>query len=350
MGGGGAERQLAVLAESLPATGWEPHVAVIRGGPNLSRLLRANVVVHDLGLDSPYDPRVITRIMAIVRRVRPAIIQTWLPMMDIVGGTVAAMTGVPWILSERVSRSQPPFLKGAVRKALAHRAAAIIGNSMTSLDRCRTRWPDVPRYFVPNAVPLDEIDAAPLADARRLPGDASAPVVVAAARLHPTKNHAAFLEGMVLATATANIRAVIYGDGPIRDKLAQMIISRGLTGRVFLEGYVDDLWSRMKTADVFVSLSEFEGRPNSVLEAMACRTPLVVSDIPEHREFLTPDCALLVKHHDARGVAAAIVDSLADGAAARQRAALARDSIETASPRAIAEEHARVYEAVMSRH
>src|SRR5688500_4596538 len=122
MGGGGAERQLALLAGSLAGAGWKPHVALFRGGPNLERLRNSGVVLHDLGIAGPYDPRVFTRVMDIVRRVRPVLIQTWLPMMDIVGGAVSMMTGVPWILSERSTRSQPPHVKGAMRNRLASKA------------------------------------------------------------------------------------------------------------------------------------------------------------------------------------------------------------------------------------
>ena len=42
----------------------------------------------------------------------------------------------------------------------------------------------------------------------------------------------------------------------------------------------------LSASDVFVSSSESEGLPNAVLEAIACDTPVFLSDIPQHKEIL----------------------------------------------------------------
>jgi len=62
----------------------------------------------------------------------------------------------------------------------------------------------------------------------------------------------------------------------------------------------------MKTASVSVSVSHVEGMPNAVIEAMAARCPLVVSEIPQHREILDDASARFVPLDDARATADAI--------------------------------------------
>jgi glycosyltransferase involved in cell wall biosynthesis len=51
-------------------------------------------------------------------------------------------------------------------------------------------------------------------------------------------------------------------------------------------GFVENVEDYLGAADVFVSASLTEGCPNAVMEAMACGLPVVLSDIPPHREIL----------------------------------------------------------------
>ena len=49
-----------------------------------------------------------------------------------------------------------------------------------------------------------------------------------------------------------------------------------------------------QAADAVISVPESDGLPSSVLEAMACGVPVVVSDLPGPREALGPDHLELV--------------------------------------------------------
>src|SRR4029077_5699867 len=97
--------------------------------------------------------------------------------------------------------------------------------------------------------------------------------------------------------------------------------------RIRLLGFVKDLWCWMRRADVFVSVSRFEGTPNVVLEAMAIGCPLVVSDIPEHREILDETTARFCSVDAAGDIAAAVLRTLNTPSEARERADLARKRV-----------------------
>ncbi len=62
--------------------------------------------------------------------------------------------------------------------------------------------------------------------------------------------------------------------------------SLGIASRVDFLGISRDVVPLMKSASVFLTCSQSEGVPWSVVEAMALRIPVVASDIPGHRELI----------------------------------------------------------------
>jgi glycosyltransferase involved in cell wall biosynthesis len=73
----------------------------------------------------------------------------------------------------------------------------------------------------------------------------------------------------------------------------------------------ENLPALYRSARAFAFLSHYEGFGIPPLEAMACGTPVIASDIPTIRESLG-DCALLVKPDDRQAATAAIERILTD--------------------------------------
>ena len=78
-------------------------------------------------------------------------------------------------------------------------------------------------------------------------------------------------------------RLQIYGDGPDKIKLEQLIKRLNLDQHVTLAGHIDQNGIRdaMRKADLFVSSSVSEGLPKVLLEAMACACPVITTDVGE---------------------------------------------------------------------
>ena len=344
LGGGGAEKQLTILAPVLPAYGWAVDVAVLGRGVHFDRLQQSGVRLHEIRSASPYDPMIPLRLSAVMRRVRADIVQTWLPQMDIAAGIAAWIHGFPWIVSERGSRPLPPSIKRSVRNAVTARATAVISNSETALEPWRARLRAPSLFHVPNAVSLPEIEGTAGVDLARYRVTPRSRVILTVGRLVWEKNLGALVEAMSFVTNRVDAVALLCGIGPDRETLMQSIAARDLKERVLLPGFVSDAAGWMKAADVFVSVSHCEGRPNALMEAMACGTPLVVSDIPEHREILDARSAILVDRNDPRAIAEGILRVLADPAAAKARADAAKAVLSAWTPDSIAAEYARIYQ------
>ncbi|MEO7265730.1 MAG: glycosyltransferase family 4 protein [Ferruginibacter sp.] len=74
----------------------------------------------------------------------------------------------------------------------------------------------------------------------------------------------------------------IYGSGPQQNVLEDLIESK--TVKVFLMGEVENVYEILAGYDGYISASELEGFSLSILEAMAAKLPLLLSDIPSFRE------------------------------------------------------------------
>ena len=96
-------------------------------------------------------------------------------------------------------------------------------------------------------------------------------------------------------------RLVYIGEGNLRLSLEREVRKSDLHEQVEMTGLVhrDEVFEHFVRADLFVSASWGEGFPVAVLEAMACSRPVLLSDIPPHREIAEGiDFIPLVEPHD----------------------------------------------------
>jgi len=329
MGGGGAERQLAYLAEPLADRGVSVVAAIVKGGPHLQRFVDGGARVIRADRSRTYDPRIVSTLRRIIRAERPDVVHTWLPQMDVVAGFAALTCAVPWVMSERASaEAYGSGWKDRLREMLARRATAIVANAAVGAELWASRAPRVPAFVIPNAIDFSAIEhAAPVrAEDAGIPHGAK--VVLTAGRCTRQKNQRLLIEA--LAQLDGDVFAVICGDGPLLEETRALARERGVEDRVRFLGFVESVWGWMKRADVFVSPSWFEGHPNVVLEAMAARCPLVVSDIAPHRDVLCREEALFIDPASSQDLAAAIRTALRESRSS-ERVARARARAEAFS-------------------
>jgi glycosyltransferase involved in cell wall biosynthesis len=105
--------------------------------------------------------------------------------------------------------------------------------------------------------------------------------LISVGALRVQKNHKFLLEAFKK-LADQNFELDIYGEGPLDKELQHSIDTHGL--KVNLKGEVNNIAQLINQYDVFVMSSTFEGFSLSVLEAMAMKMPLLLSDIKSFRE------------------------------------------------------------------
>jgi glycosyltransferase involved in cell wall biosynthesis len=139
--------------------------------------------------------------------------------------------------------------------------------------------------FVQNGLNIARIDRIARASQNERPAGSDF-TIAAISRLVEIKNPATVLTAFQ-AAADATSRLVYMGDGPLRSDLLSQRRAADGAERIEFTGLVprEHVFERLLRADVFVSASRGEGLPVAVLEAMACRRPVILSDIPPHREI-----------------------------------------------------------------
>ena len=122
-----------------------------------------------------------------------------------------------------------------------------------------------------------------------------------------------------------DVRLIILGEGPQRKQIVDLINNLNIEETVSLPGWVDNPYSFMAKADLFVLSSSKEGCPNVLLEALACGCPVVSTDCPSGPSEILDHgrWGRLVPVNDQTALAEAIVATLEDDTnqdALRQRA------------------------------
>ena len=129
--------------------------------------------------------------------------------------------------------------------------------------------------------------------------------VLAVSRLEPVKDPFVLLRAFRNGTDIPS-QLVIVGAGRLGPAVADHIERFQLADRIEMTGLIprDEVFARCTEADVFVSVSHGEGLPVAVMEAMAAGVPVILSDIPPHRELVgDADFVPLVPPGDVAGFA-----------------------------------------------
>ena len=130
-------------------------------------------------------------------------------------------------------------------------------------------------------------------------------VIGTVAGLHAVKN----LPRLVRAAAAAgpNVRLAIVGEGPERGAVMAEAERLGIADRVMMPGFLRDPARYLRLFDIFALSSNSEQYPISLLEAMASELPVVVTDVGDIRQIVSPEnLPFVTKRDDEAALATAI--------------------------------------------
>ena len=87
-----------------------------------------------------------------------------------------------------------------------------------------------------------------------------------------------------------DMRLLVFGQGTQEPLLKKIVREYGVEDKVYFGGKVslEELPDVYRSADLYISASHSDGSSVSLMEALACGLPVLVSDIPGNREWIVP--------------------------------------------------------------
>lgn len=320
MAGGGAEKAVASLLQCHNSEQFELHLLVNRFEGPYSERIPAHVKVTELGVR-----RLRHALPALIRclcEIRPDVVVSHMWENNVL--TMAAnrflRNSFAAILCEHSAISRKRRIGANLLRRWAYsRADAVIGCSQHMGDEIVTllQVPVHRVHVIPNAV-IDESFYKRLQEPNphlwmhtREEGE-RVPVVVGAGRLVPEKRFDLLLHAIARINERQAIRAVIIGEGHLRNELESLRSALGLDHAVDIPGFTKNPLPYMAHADVFVQTSDVEGLPTALIEAVACGTPVVATNtVAGTAEVLDGiEAAALIPCGDVEAIMQAIVMQL----------------------------------------
>jgi glycosyltransferase involved in cell wall biosynthesis len=303
---GGSQVHVRDLAHALRRMGHDVKAFVGGDGPVLQFLADKGVpcvplrhLVHEI--QPSCDARALREACAALAEFRPDVISTHTSKAGVVGRMAARILGVPsiftahgWNFTDGIRDCNRGFRVGMERTcarwsariitvseadrrlALRHRVAA-----PSKIQTIHNGMPDVPR-------------------ALRAEPASGPPRIVMVARFEPQKDHRTFLAAL---SGLAHLpwEVEFIGGGPLLGEMRELAARLGIGDRVEFAGACNDVTERLARAQVFALVSNWEGLPRSIIEAMRAGLPVVASDVGGTSEMVSPrETGFLVPRGDVR--------------------------------------------------
>jgi len=350
---GGASVHVRDMAIEALARGHEVSVAVGGEGPVTEALADAAVPYRSLRhlkreLHPWHDTLAVLELRQVIKVLQPDLVSAHASKAGFLGRMAARWAGVPVIYTPHCWS----FVDGFPRAGLYRRA-----------EKLAARWADrivavaeEERQIalrkgicagskittIHNGMP----DVAPglLASPATSP-----PRMVMIARFEEQKDHPTLVRALTqLEDLPWSLDLV--GDGPTMAGVRKQVAEAGLTTRVNFLGYRTDIPQILAQAQIYLLISNWEGFPRSIIEAMRAGLPVVASDVGGSREAVQEDVTgFTVPKGDAVDLASKLRILLTDPAARARMGSAGRASYENNFTfRRMADRTFRLYEEVIA--
>jgi glycosyltransferase involved in cell wall biosynthesis len=296
------------------------------------------------------------KLLRVVRSIKPAVVQSYLPLTTFMGSLAGRVLRVPLVISGKralgTHQDRHGFLRPAdlVANSLSHRVTV---NSKAVREDVINRDKVDPLKLVLIYNGIDTVPFESAASARdrirqEMGVRSSEAVVTVVANLIPYKGHADFLKSAsIVAHELTNVSFWLVGaDRGIKSDLELVSSRLGIRDRVSFLGERQDVPEVLVASDLSVLASHEEGFSNVILESMAAGLPVVATRVGGNPEaVLDGVTGWLVSPRRPEELAAKMIDLLRDPEKTKRWGERGRKRVkERFTIERMVEEHLRLYQ------
>ena len=320
LGAGGAERNLLFLAAGLESRGYATTVLTLNSDipdfyavpPGVKRAWpRPDATASPRWFNYFAQRRRRASIRQSLLETTPDLVISFIDTTNIHILMALADTRIPTIVSERIDWR---FHSIGWRWQLLRRFWYPRAERVVSLARSPVA---AALRYVPPWRCVNIANPVPKIDLQTLPGPALAGEknLIAMGRLAPQKGFDLLLQAFSdCARRHPDWHLTVLGQGPLRDDLMMMAKDLGIGDRVEFRPPVRPPFSLLRSADLFVFSSRYEGFGMALAEAMACGLPVISFDCPSGPREIVRDGVdgLLVPAENVEALTAAMDRLMSD--------------------------------------
>lgn len=316
LGNGGAERVISILSSQMAERGMDVEVLTYYDRPVFYKVnpkVKITAVEKCTGKNSK-----IANLLWIRKyfRENAKIVISFLAPFNIMALVAKFGTGVPMIVADRNDPTKVPT--NTVVRKLRDYLYMFADSVVLQTEKNKAYFNRIVQkksVVIYNPVDMKEYAEAAL----KTPKEKK---VVTAGRLMKQKNQKMMIDAFSsVLKEYPDYQLIIYGEGPYREELEAHIQQLGVSERVLLPGSTTQLYDSIKSAEIFLLSSDYEGMPNALIEAMCMGLPVISTKVSGATDLIShSENGLLVELDDRAGFEKAILDMLGDKEKARNMA------------------------------
>lgn len=308
----GAEKLVAEMIPKFIAQGIDIELLLLNGTqyPLLKELTKnSNCKIHVLGMRSVYNPFLIFKIIPYLRKFDIIHVHLFPAQYWVLFAKLISFSKTKLVFTEHCTtnkRLEIPLYRSVNKHVYSYYAKNIcITQEIKNIYLNFTGLPSDKFPVIENGIDLQKITQAKALTLSDIDPSlrSSDRILIQVAAFREQKDQATLLKAMAL--LPKEVKLLLVGEGVLREHCEVLTKRLKIEGRVFFLGIRNDISQLLKTADVVVLSTHYEGLSLSSIEGMASGKPFIASAVPGLSEIVQ-GAGILFTEGDEKELAAKI--------------------------------------------